>query len=132
MAKTPNEMTFFEHLGDLRKRILHSFVFLVLFFFVAWNFREAIYHWLSLPILRFLDGKLIFTSLTEPLMMYIKLSFIAALFLASPFIFHQLWLFISPGLYKKERSYVFPFVVMATVFFWLAGLSATTWSSPCM
>lgn len=120
MAKSPNEMTFFEHLGDLRKRILHSFVILLLLFFLAWNFREEIYHWLSLPILRFLDGKLIFTSLTEPIMMYFKLSFIASLFLASPFIFYQLWLFISPGLYKKERLYVFPFVVLATVFF-LAG-----------
>jgi sec-independent protein translocase protein TatC len=120
MAKSPNEMTFFEHLGDLRKRILYSFVFLLIFFFVAWNFREEIYHWLSLPILRFLEGSLIFTSLTEPIMMYIKLSFIAALFMASPFVFHQLWLFISPGLYKKERRYVFPFVTMATVFF-LAG-----------
>ena len=61
--------------------------------------------------------KLAFTSLADPFMMYIKIAFISGLFLASPFIFHQLWLFISPGLYKKEKKYVFPFVFFTTVFF---------------
>lgn len=121
MKKKPNEMTFFEHLGDLRKRIINSLIFILIFFLIAWNFREQIYHWLSLPILQYLEGKLVFTSLTEPIMMYIKLSFIAAIFMGSPFIFHQLWLFISPGLYKKEKTYVFPFVFLATIFFLLGG-----------
>lgn len=121
MMKKQNEMTFFEHLGELRKRILYSFFFIIIFFVVSWMFREEIYYWLSIPILKYLKGKLVFTALTEPLMMYIKLSFISALFLASPFIFYQLWLFVSPGLYKKEKKYVVPFVSMATFFFLLGG-----------
>ena len=114
-------MSFFEHLGDLRKRIINSFIFILIFFLISWHFREEIYNWLSVPILQFLDNKLVYTSLTEPIMMYIKLSFIASLFMGSPLIFHQLWLFISPGLYKKERRYVLPFVIMATVFFLMGG-----------
>ena len=121
MKRNPNEMSFFEHLGDFRKRIIHSLIFLLIFFLISWHFREEIYNWLSVPILQYLDNKLVYTSLTEPIMMYFKLSFIASLFMGSPFIFYQLWLFVSPGLYRKEKKYVIPFVLMATVFFFLGG-----------
>ncbi len=125
MAKTKNsnEMSFFEHLGELRKRILISFAFILVFFLASWNFVDKIYYWLSMPVLKFLpEGeKLAFTSLTEPFMMYIKLAFISGLFLSSPFIFHQLWLFIRPALYKDEKKMVFPFVFFTTFFFVLGG-----------
>jgi Sec-independent protein secretion pathway component TatC len=123
-TKTKNSFSFLEHLGELRKRLLYSIAIILIFFILSWNFRVQIYDFLSIPITQFLKGKkLIYTSLTEPLMMYIKLSFIGALFTSSPFIFHQLWLFISPGLYSKEKKMVFPFVFMATSFFLLgAGL----------
>jgi sec-independent protein translocase protein TatC len=49
--------------------------------------------------------------------MYIKVSFLASLFLSSPFIFYQLWMFVAPGLYRKEKKYVVPFVVFTTIFF---------------
>ncbi|MCP5051268.1 MAG: twin-arginine translocase subunit TatC [bacterium] len=113
------EMSFFAHLGELRKRIFYSLGFILVFFMVAWAFVDRVYHWLSIPVLQFLpEGqKLAFTSLTEPFMMYIKLSFITSLFISSPFVFHQLWLFISPALYKKEKSMVFPFVFFTTLFF---------------
>lgn len=122
MRKKQNEMSFFEHLGELRKRILYSLAGVVIFFMASWPFVDKLYYWLSLPVLKYLPKgtNLAFTSLTEPFMMYIKLSFISGLFLASPFIFYQLWLFIAPALYKKERHLVFPFVLMTTVFF-LAG-----------
>lgn len=122
MKKTKDSFSFLEHLGELRKRILWSFAIILIFFVISWNFRVQIYDFLSIPITQFLKGKkLIYTSLTEPLMMYIKLSFIGALFTSSPLIFHQLWLFISPGLYKKEKKMVFPFVTMATSFFLLGA-----------
>jgi len=118
-----SEMTFFQHLGELRKRVFYAMGFILVFFMVSWAFVDKIYTWLAQPVLRFLpEGeKLAFTSLTEPFMMYIKLSFISGLFLASPFIFHQLWLFISPALYKKEKKWVFPFVFSTTFFFLLGG-----------
>ena len=120
---TFGEMTFFEHLGELRKRILFSVGFILVFFLVSWTFVDKIYYWLSRPVLQFMppDAKLAFTALTEPFLMYIKLSFISGLFIASPFVFYQLWLFISPALYGKEKKYVFPFVFFTTFFFVLGG-----------
>ena len=120
---TFGEMTFFEHLGELRKRILISMGYILVFFIISWTFVDKVYYWLSRPVLQFMpaDSKLAFTALTEPFMMYIKLSFISGLFIASPFVFHQLWLFISPALYKKEKRYVFPFVFSTTFFFVLGG-----------
>jgi sec-independent protein translocase protein TatC len=125
--KKANEMSFFEHLGELRRRIICSFAIVLVFFLAAWAVVGKIYRWLSLPVLKFLppgpggEAKLAFTSLAEPFMMYIKVAFIAALFAASPFIFHQLWLFISPALFPKERRWVLPFVLATTFFFVLGG-----------
>jgi sec-independent protein translocase protein TatC len=127
MKKKANEMSFFEHLGELRKRILYSFVFVLVFFLASWRFVDKLYHWLSLPVLKYLpvlpggEKKLAYTSLAEPFMMYIKVAFISSLFAASPFIFHQLWLFISPALFPKERKWVVPFVFATTFFFILGG-----------
>jgi len=128
MKRKANEMSFFEHLGELRKRIVYSLAFLLIFFVASWNFVGRLYYWLSLPVLKFLptgvsgEKKLAFTSLTEPFMMYIKIAFISSLFLSSPFIFHQLWLFISPALFPKEKKWVIPFVFFTTVFFLAGGL----------
>ncbi len=121
--KNSNEMSFFEHLGELRKRIILSLIFVLIFFLISWNFVQELYEWLSVPIIKYLpEGeKLAFTALAEPFMMYIKIAFISSLFLSSPFIFYQLWLFISPALYGKEKKYVFPFVFFTTFFFLLGG-----------
>jgi sec-independent protein translocase protein TatC len=118
-----DQMSFFQHLGELRKRILISLGFILVFFVVSWSFVDRVYYWFSLPVLKLLpEGhKLAYTSLTEPFMMYIKLSFISAIFISSPFIFYQLWLFISPALFKQEKKYVFPFVFFTTFFFVLGG-----------
>jgi len=121
--KKPDEMTFFEHLGELRKRILISLAIILVFFLVSWKFVDNFYAWIAQPVQQFLpeNQKLVFTALTEPFMMYIKLAFMASVFAASPFIFHQLWLFIAPGLYSRERKMVFPFVLLTTFFFLLGG-----------
>ncbi len=118
-----SDMSFLEHLGELRKRILLSFMFIFVFFLVSWTFVDKLYHWFSLPVLQFLPAgeKLAFTSLTEPFMMYIKVAFISGAFISSPFIFYQLWAFITPGLYKNERKMVIPFVFFTTAFFIAGG-----------
>jgi len=127
MKKKADEMTFWEHLGELRRRIFYSVGFLFVGFVAAWSFVDRLFYWLSLPVMKFLPAlpggakKLAYTSLTEPFMMYMKISFIAAIFLTSPFIFHQLWLFITPALYPKEKRWVFPFVFFTTIFFLLGG-----------
>ncbi len=120
--KSPDEMTFLEHLEDLRKRLWYSFVALFIAVIPCWVFSKQAFEILSRPVTQYLpEGmKMAFTSLTAPFMLYIKVSFLAAIFLTSPFIFLQLWYFVAPGLYQKEKKYVFPFVVFTTVFF-LAG-----------
>jgi sec-independent protein translocase protein TatC len=117
--KTPDEMTFLEHLEDLRKRLFYSFIALFVGIVPAWFFHEELFRILALPVTQYLpEGtKLTFIKLTAPFMLYIKVSFLASLFLSSPFIFYQIWMFIAPGLYRKEKKYVVPFVLLTTFFF---------------
>ena len=121
--KSPDEMTFLEHLEDLRKRLFYSAVALFLGFVPGWVFSKEIYAILARPVTQYLpEGtKLAFTSLTSPFMLYIKVAFLGSLFLMSPFVFLQIWYFVAPGLYQKERKYVFPFVFFTTIFF-IAGI----------
>ncbi|MFO7981726.1 MAG: twin-arginine translocase subunit TatC [Candidatus Aminicenantes bacterium] len=119
VRKSPDSMTFLEHLEDLRKRIFYSFLAVVISVIPAWFFHKQLYAILAVPITKYLpEGKtLTFISLTAPFMLYIKVSFLAAILFASPFVFIQIWYFISPGLYKKERKAVIPFVLFSSLFF---------------
>lgn len=122
--KSPDEMTFLEHLEDLRKRLFYSFVAIIVAVIPSWMFSRQLYAILARPVTQYLpEGtKLAFTTLTAPFMLYLKVSFLAALFITSPFVFYQLWMFVSPGLYQKEKRYVIPFVFFTTFFFSLGAL----------
>ena len=117
-------MTFLEHLEDLRKRLFYSAIAIVGGFIPCWIFSKQFYAILARPVTLYLPPgtKLAFTTLTAPFMMYLKLAFMASIFFSSPFVFLQLWYFIAPGLYQKEKKYVVPFVLMTTVFFALGAL----------
>jgi len=116
------KMSFLDHLEELRKRLLVSLIAVFAGFLLCWNFADRIFGKIQEPLTHFLPpgDKLAYTRLTAPFFMYMKVAFFAALFLAAPVILLQLWLFISPGLYKHERRYAIPFIVFAT-FFFLAG-----------
>jgi len=124
--KSPDRMTFLEHLEDLRKRIFYSFIAIIVVVIPAWIVSKEIYDILARPVTQFLPegAKLAYTTLTAPFMLYIKVSFLAAIFITSPFIFLQFWLFIAPGLYQREKKYVIPFVFFTTFFFILGALFA--------
>jgi len=124
VKKYPDEMTFLEHLEDLRKRIFYSFLAVVLGVIPCWMFHKVIFDIIARPVTQYLpEGeKLAYTTLMAPFMLYIKISFITAIFLASPFLFLQFWYFIAPGLYKREKKYVIPFVLFTTIFFCLGAL----------
>ncbi|MBE0711180.1 MAG: twin-arginine translocase subunit TatC [Candidatus Aminicenantes bacterium] len=124
--KSPDEMTFLEHLEDLRKRLLYSFVALFIGFVPGWIFSKQLYAILARPVTQYLpEGtKLAFTTLTAPFMLYMKVAFLASLFFMSPFVFLQVWYFVAPGLYRKEKKYTVPFVLMTTFFFSLGALFA--------
>lgn len=117
------KMTFLEHLDELRKRILYSILSLVVTFTGAWFFREEIFNFLATPI-RGVVEELHVIKPTEPFTIYLKVSFAAAIFLAIPFILFQVWLFIAPGLYRREKRFVLPFLLSSTVLFVLGGAFA--------
>jgi sec-independent protein translocase protein TatC len=112
-------MTFLEHLEDLRKRLFYSAIALLVGFFPCWMFREKLFEILSRPVMQYLPAgtKFSFLTLTAPFMMYLKIAFLASLFFTAPFLFLQVWYFVAPGLYQKEKKYVIPFVLMTTFFF---------------
>ncbi len=112
-------MSFLDHLDELRRRLVISTVTLLVAFLVCWNYAPQIFHILEQPIHQFLrpGERLAYTSLTSPFMLYMKVAFLSAIFVSSPIILLQLWLFIAPGLYPKERHYALPFILFATLFF---------------
>ncbi len=122
--KSPDSMTFLEHLDDLRKRLFYSFLAIIITAVPAWLFHKQIFDILAHPVQQYLEEPMSYIRLTEPFMLYIKVSVLAAIFVASPFIFLQFWKFIAPGLYKKERKYVIPFVLFTTIFFSAGGAFA--------
>src|SRR5262245_27672249 len=115
-------MSFLEHLEELRNRILRSVYATAAAFALCLTYSRNIMEFMLRPIRPFLgENKPVFLDLTEPFMLYMKVAFLAALFLASPLVLYQIWAFIRPGLYPRERRYAVPFVLFATFFFALGG-----------
>jgi sec-independent protein translocase protein TatC len=117
------KMSFLEHLEELRKRLIISIIAIFVAFLACWNFADKIYGKLQEPLTRALPpgDKLAYTRLTAPFFLYMKVAFFAGIFLAAPVILLQVWLFISPGLYKRERRYAAPFIIFASLFFLIGG-----------
>jgi sec-independent protein translocase protein TatC len=112
-------MSLMEHLEELRKRIVRSALFLAAGFIVAWIFRNPIVEFFQAPLIH-IHKTLMFTHPMDALNLYLQASLVAGAILASPFILFQVWMFIAPGLYQKERRFVVPFMV-ATVGLFLTG-----------
>jgi sec-independent protein translocase protein TatC len=119
-------MSLIQHLEELRKRILWSLAFIALLFFPCFAYVQVLLGFLQQPITKILPAgkKLAYMSITDPIILYFKVAGLAALFLSSPFILFHLWRFISPGLYRRERRYVLPFIFFGTVFFLAGGAFA--------
>src|SRR5215510_5015954 len=115
------QMSFLDHLEELRKRIIHSLIAVAVAFGVCWTFADGLFKAVSVPI-RKTGVELIVTSPTEAFNLELKLALLAAVFLGAPFILGQVWLFIAPGLYKHERRYALPFVLSSSALFILGGL----------
>ena len=115
-------MSFLEHLEELRKRIIYSIIAVAVGFFVCWGYAERIFALMQQPIMIALrrngmPEKLVYLSPTEPFNLYLKIGLMAGVFVAAPFILYQVWMFISPGLYRNERSYVVPFMFSTVALF---------------
>lgn len=124
-------MSFLEHLEELRDRLLRMVVALCAGFAVCWNFHDDIFHFIVQPLRAAYPGvKLVATSPTEALMLMMKMSFFAGIFLAAPFVLYQIWAFVSPGLYPHEKAYVVPFILFGTAFFVLGAAFGHYWLFP--
>jgi len=114
------------HLQELRKRLIISFIAVGAGFIFCYSFADSIFNILASPLMKVMPkgGSLIFTSVAEAFFTYMKVAFIAGIILVSPFVLYQIWAFVAPGLYQKEKKYVIPFVLGGTLFFALGVLFA--------
>ncbi len=127
MSHDDKDTGFVSHLTELRKRLIHSFIFLIIFFIICYFFAEYLYGFLVEPYAQAVreDGtnrRLIFTALQETFLTYLKVSFFTAFFVTCPFILMQIWKFIAPGLYKHEKTAILPYLVLTPVLFLLGGM----------
>jgi sec-independent protein translocase protein TatC len=127
MTKPENDGGFVSHLAELRKRLIQSFIFLIIFFIGCYFFAEHLYGFLVEPYAKAVkdDGterRLIFTALQETFLTYLKVSFFAAFFVTCPFILMQIWKFIAPGLYKHEKIAIVPYLILTPILFFLGGM----------
>ena len=138
MSDREVRMPIMAHLDELRKRILYSAAALFIAFLICFQYSEYLLTWLQLPLTLVLNfkisppyvyvtyipsvTKLVFLAPAEAFWVYMKIGFVAGIFLALPFLLAQVWLFISPGLLPKERRYALPFIVSATGMFVLGAL----------
>ena len=106
-------MSLMEHLDELRRRIVHSALYLGAGFILAWVFRDRFVTYIQAPLIH-IGKTLVFTHPMDALNLQLQVSLVGGAIVASPFILFQVWLFIAPGLYQKERRFVIPFMA-ATV-----------------
>lgn len=124
-AETLPGMGLLAHLEELRRRIIYSVISVAVAFAACWYYAERIFGLVQRPIVEalqrnHLDDKLVYLNPTEPFNMYLKIALIAGVFVACPFILYQVWLFLSPALYRREKRYLLPFMV-STVGLFLCG-----------
>jgi sec-independent protein translocase protein TatC len=120
-------MTFFEHLTELRKRIVNSLISIGIGAGIGWFVAPHFVDWITRPMIKalgeaHLDQKLVYTHPAGYLNLLITLSVYLGLVMASPWILYQVWLFVAPALYKHERSAITGFL-FSTVFLFLAGIA---------
>lgn len=112
-------MGFFEHLEEFRRRLIVCLIAVFIAFLLAWAWASELFEILALPLRQVLPKgqNLSYTTLTEPFLMYFRVALFAGVIVASPVILWQLWLFVAPALYRREKRYVFPFVLAGLLFF---------------
>jgi sec-independent protein translocase protein TatC len=117
-------MPFLSHLTELRDRVRNAAIAFAIAFLLCWGFADRIFAWLREPLFDIWaqhpdwgKPKLIYTGLTQPFWVNMSVALWAGIFVASPVVFYQLWKFIAPGLYKRERTVGVTFAALSGVFF---------------
>src|SRR3954465_1134929 len=117
------QMSFLEHLDELRKRILRSCLAIAVGVVATFWFIQPIFNFILAPTRRVLPPgvKLIYTQPGEAFSLYVTVALIAGILVAAPFISYQVWMFIAPGLYANEKKMAYPFVALTTLGFVLGA-----------
>tara|TARA_Y100001949_G_scaffold107400_1_gene90676 strand:+ start:1139 stop:1858 length:720 start_codon:yes stop_codon:yes gene_type:complete len=112
-------MGFLEHLDELRKRLVYSVYGILGGFVIAFAFIKFIFEFIMVPLQEALPpgGKLIYTEPGEAFFLWMKMAALAGLLLAMPILVSQIWMFIAPGLYTREKKWAIPFVALTSIFF---------------
>ncbi len=126
MSNDEEKSPFTEHLGELRDRLVRSFIAVGVGFVCAYFFKEQLFEILTAPLVEAMseagNAKLIFTGLPEAFFTYLKVSLLTGIIAATPVLFYEFWMFISPGLYRNEKKYIIP-IVLLSIFFFVLGSS---------
>jgi sec-independent protein translocase protein TatC len=119
MLQEDDKIPFTAHLDELRTRLIRCFIAIGIGFAASYLFKEKLFDILVKPLASVMEAgdTLIFTGLPEAFFTYLKVSLLSGIMLASPIIIYQFWMFVAPGLYKKERQILLPIVFLSTVFF---------------
>ncbi len=117
-------MPLLEHLEELRRRILRALLAVGAAFALCFAFAGPLFDFLARPIYRYLPPgtRLAYLGITDPFLLYMKVALLAGIFVAAPVVLLEVWRFVAPGLYRRERRYAAPFVLFGTLFFLAGGL----------
>jgi len=112
------------HLEELRKRLIYSFLAIGVSFAISYAFIKDIVEILMRPLVQVLPqgSSLVFTAVPEAFFTYFKAALLTGVFFSSPFILYQIWAFVSPGLYEREKKYVYPYLFVSSSFFLIGAL----------
>jgi len=117
------KMSFMEHLGELRTRIMWSLVAAGVGIVIALFITDPVMHFISRPIVG-MKTDLVFTSPTEAFWTWMKIAMVLGIFISMPGILYQVWKFVSPGLHAHEKKYAAPFIISGSLLFLLGGAFA--------
>ncbi len=116
------ELSLLDHLNELRQRIIHCLIFFAIAFIFCYSFKEEIYNLITYPLINTLqtshsNAKLIYTKVTENFISTFSIIISSAIFVSIPYWAIELWLFITPALYKDEKKFFFPYIFLTPILF---------------
>lgn len=123
------EMPLLDHLAELRRRLIWSAVTFTICFIICYHFSGRIYEFLAAPLAHALEARgerpdMVYTALYEAFFTYVKVAVFAAAFISFPIVAAQIWLFVAPGLYKREKRALLPFLIATPILFFMGGALA--------
>ena len=123
--KNFKEMTLIDHLTELRKRLIWCFIYIIIIFIICFYFADNLFGFLASPLVKLMDIEggqgFIYTALQEAFFTELKIALFFALFFAFPILAIQIWKFIAPGLYSKEKKAFLPFLIATPILFFAGG-----------